>query len=93
MKTLQEIFENAKKRIGAELHPEQKGEYDMNDMYILAKDLAHTGGTNATTPISIMPKGTIFYRRIASGYYSDGFHLIGEHVAQSYPEYFQKFNP
>ena len=91
MDELKKIFEDAKKKIGDALNPDMKGEYNMNDMYVLVKDLAHTGGKKAA-PISIMRAGTIFYKQKEGGYYSDGFHLIASHIAAESDDYFKKLD-
>lgn len=89
MNELDKIFEGAKNNIGKALDSDMAGEYDMNDIYVLIKDLAHTGG-NRKTPISIMRKNSLFYKQKDSGYYSDGFHLISGHVCKDATDYFQK---
>lgn len=86
---LNKIFEEARKNIGKALDPDLTGEYDMSDMYVLIKDLAHTGGKHAA-PISIMRTGTIFYKQKDRGYYSDGFHLILGRICRNCDDYFRK---
>lgn len=86
---LEKIFAEARKNIGKALEADMTGEYDMNDMYVLIKDLAHTGGKHAA-PISIMRTGTIFYKMKDRGYYSDGFHLILGRICKNCTDYFQK---
>jgi len=83
------MFDQFKDEIKKALSPEMSGEYE-NKAFRLKKDLAHCGGKNPA-PISIMPLGTLFRKKKGEGYYSDGFHLIAEHVAEAWPEYFEPF--
>lgn len=87
------IYQDAINKIREALDPAKEGEYDLSDMYLLKKDLAHCGGfgENArNAPISIMRAGTPFVRQKGAGYYSDGFHLVACSVCERCPEYFEK---
>ncbi len=84
------MFDGFKEEIRKALSPEMSGEYE-NKAFRLKKDLAHCGGRTAA-PISIMAAGTLFIKKKDEGYYSDGFHLIAEHVAECWPEYFEPVN-